>query len=192
MARIVTQQLWLTLVNLIQNSMTTNYSFQDLASDLSNIRSEISGKCNNFNPAILDKLNSAQAWAEVGQHEQSLGSLYTAYQELAAKYLSDKVSLDVENYLMDLLEISQTIQAFGDRYESILRYGVGVDNEISINGSEQYRIEINQSKQYEIKELCNWMLQNELKVQRLLSSKGLRHDVAKEHITYISKVLSLS
>lgn len=151
--------------------MNTNYSFQDLASDLSNIRSEISGKCNNFNPAILDKLNSAQAWAEAGQHEQSLGSLYTAYEELAKNYLSAQVSsLSTGKYLMELINIIVTIKLLDLEYQSILQFGVNAASS---------------DKQKDLKKYCQCMINVPERFYPEFQSVKIDFDAARKYLEQI-------
>lgn len=173
MARIVTQQLWLNLVNLIQNSMNTSYSFQDLASDLEGILSEIPQKCPGIDSSILARLKTAKEWAEADQREQSLGSLYTAYEELAKKYLSAKVSLPTGKYLMELIEISSMIDNLGVEYHSILEYGVDVANG---------------SKQKELKEYCQTMLENKEDLDSIFQSRNVNYDNTKEYLNYIKQL----
>lgn len=176
MAKMLTQQLWLKVVSLTQNSMSTNYSFQNLASDLSSILSEISKKCASFDPEIINKLHAAKAWADTGQHEQSLGSLYAAYQELAKKYLSAvNASLSTGNYLIELIEISATTEAFGVEYQSILEHGVSVADS---------------SKRGDLKNYCSRMLANEGDFQAIFQRRKVNFDSARKYLTEVVKIVS--
>jgi 1,2-phenylacetyl-CoA epoxidase catalytic subunit len=147
--------------------MLTNYSFKNLATDLSDVLSEIPQRCLGFDSGIIDKITAAKEWAEAGQYQESTRNLYSAYHKLAKDHLTaigSNVSDDNNRakYLFALLSISFPVKLLDTIYSDILHHGL-----ISLKSYQQSKLKAD----------CEKLLRNEEKFRSsLIEGKTLDFD----------------
>jgi hypothetical protein len=188
MATMTAQKLWPRFAALIHTAMSTNYSSNTFASDLSEVLDQIKAHCPNLDHEVIERLQilSAVPTTSVEQKDRLFEDLCEAYKVLTEKYIdllyqdlyvSRKVKVKPEiKYSVELINICVKGDLFRFEYDSILSYSVD-------------KLKVGEAKA--LKQYCEYILNHESASQKVADQMRISLDSVNKSFESLHKIFPL-